>query len=130
MDVVVNGSTFTSAVGDIFQWVADGTGGGDLVFTGNTVSNNHPAIANGGGGVTLTAGARAAATLNVDNNTFRDSHTAALTINKSRDNTAGAGSLTGTVNNNDDRRGGRRTTPARSTARASRPRTSARATTT
>ena len=93
-------ATFTSAVGDIFQWIADGTGGGDLVFTGNTVSNNHPAIANGGGGVTLTGGARAAATLNVDNNTFRDSHTAALTVNKSRDDTAGAGSLTGTINSN------------------------------
>ncbi len=100
MDVTVTGSTFTSSVGDIFQWVADGTGGGDLVFSGNTVSNNHPAIANGGGGVTLTAGARAATTLNVTNNTFRDSHTAALTINKSRDDTAGAGSLTGTVNAN------------------------------
>ena len=101
MDVVVTGATFTSAAGDIFQWVADGTGGGDLVFTSNTVSNNHPAIVNGGGGVTLTGGARAAATLNVSDNSFRDSHTSALTINKSRDATAGAGSLTGTVDNND-----------------------------
>jgi hypothetical protein len=100
-DVTVTGSTFNSAVGDLFQWVADGTGGGDLVFTGNDLTNVHPAIANGGGGVTLTAGARAATTLNVDNNNFRDSHTAALTINKSRDDTAGAGSLSATVNNND-----------------------------
>jgi hypothetical protein len=75
--------------------------GGDLVFTDNTLTNVHPSIATGGGGVTLTAGARAATTMNIDNNDFRDSHTAALTINKSRDNAARAGSLTATVNNND-----------------------------
>ena len=108
MDVVVNGATFTSAAGDIFQWVADGTGGGDLVFTNNTVSNNNPAIVNGGGGVTLTGGARAAATLNVDGNSFRDSHTSALTINKSRDNTAGAGSLDRNDQQQRHRRGRRR----------------------
>jgi VCBS repeat-containing protein len=101
MDVNFTNNTATNAVGDIFQWVADGTGGGDLTFTGNNISNNNAAIANGGGGVTLTAGATAATTLNVDNNDFKDSHTAALTINKSRDNAAGAGSLTATVNNND-----------------------------
>ena len=41
-----------------------------------------------------------AATLNVDNNTFRDSHTAALTVNKSRDTAGGSGTLTGTINSN------------------------------
>jgi hypothetical protein len=88
MNVNFTNNTATNAVGDIFQWVADGTGGGALTFTGNNLSNNNAAIANGGGGVTLTAGATAATTLNVDNNDFKDSHTAALTINKSRDNVA------------------------------------------
>ena len=33
-----------------------GTSKSDLAFTGNTLSNNHPAIATGGGGVTISGG--------------------------------------------------------------------------
>ena len=58
-NVTVQNSTFTNAPADIFLYIGDGTGGGTLNFTGNTISNNHPAIVTGGGGVTLAGGATA-----------------------------------------------------------------------
>jgi hypothetical protein len=50
----------------------------------------------GGGGVTLAGGANGATTMTVQNNTMRESHAAALDVNKS----SGSGSLTATINNN------------------------------
>jgi hypothetical protein len=94
----VQNSTFNSARGDIFQFLGNGSGGGDLVFTGNAITNTHPAIATGGGGVTLsgTAG-NGPVTLSVQNNTMRDALTHALTIVKS---TGGTAAMTGTIANN------------------------------
>ena len=113
VNVTVQSSTFTSAAGDLFQYIGQGSGGGNLVFTGNTLSNNHPLIATGGGGVTVSGGGAGAVTMNISNNTSRDSHTAAFTIVKgTRDGnpaicpgspggpSGSPGSLTATVANN------------------------------
>jgi VCBS repeat-containing protein len=96
-NATVQSSSFTNAPADIFLYIGDGTGGGTLNFTGNAITNNHPAIVTGGGGVTLAGGANGATTMNVQNNTMRDSHAAGLDVNKS----SGSGSLTATINNND-----------------------------
>ncbi|HEX8066614.1 MAG TPA: Ig-like domain-containing protein, partial [Thermoleophilaceae bacterium] len=97
-NVTVLNSALTSARGDLFQLVADGSGGGDLDFESNTVSNNHPAIATGSGGVAINGGAAGPFSLNIHGtNTFRDSLTNALTIQKS----LGTGSMTGTIDNAD-----------------------------
>ena len=105
VNVAVQNSTFTSSRGDLFQWIGDGTGGGALTFTGNTLSNNHSGIATGGGGVTVSGGGPGNATMNISNNTSRDSHGAAFTILKSPPFANGPcpavpTSLTTTVNNN------------------------------
>ena len=93
MNVDYKNSAFTTASGDLFQYIGDGTGGGNLDLTGNAFSNNEPSIATGGGGIALVAGANGPATIDVLNNTMRDSLTNALTVIKSRDAAAGANNL-------------------------------------
>ncbi|MBO0879449.1 MAG: cadherin-like domain-containing protein, partial [Mycobacterium sp.] len=96
INVTVRNSTFTSSRGDLFGMQADGSGGGNLDFDSNTLSNNHPAIATGGGGVTLIGGAAAGGTFHFNihgTNTFRDAVGHALNIVKD----IGAGSANGTV---------------------------------
>jgi hypothetical protein len=96
VNVTVENSSFTSARGDLFQLSVPGSGGSDLVFTGNTLSNNHPGIATGGGGVTITGGNAGAVTLDVGANSFRDAVGHAVLIVK----TIGTGSLIGSFANN------------------------------
>jgi hypothetical protein len=90
-NATIKNSTLTGAKGDVFQMVGNSSGNCDLDFDNNDVSNNHTAIATGGGGVTLSGGAGSGKfTINIHNGcTFRDSHTNALTIQKS----GGTGSL-------------------------------------
>jgi len=102
MNVVFQNSQITTAGGDQFQYIADGSGGGDLDFLNNTLTNNDPSIATGGGGVAIIGGARGPVTLDILNNSFRDSKTNALTIIKSKDLLiAGTNDLTATIDNND-----------------------------
>jgi len=101
MNVVYTNSQITTASGDLFQYIGDGSGGGNLDLTGNTLTNNEPSINTGGGGVALVAGAKGAATMDVLNNTMRDSLTNALTIIKSADVAAGTNNLVATIDNND-----------------------------
>jgi hypothetical protein len=54
----------------------------------------------GGGGVAITGGEKGTATLDIENNTFRDSLTNALTIIKSHNLGGASGSFSGTINNN------------------------------
>ena len=73
------------------------SGTGDLIVNNNHFSNNHPGIATGGGGLTLTSdGAGGNTTMSVTNNTFRDSVGNALTIVK----TTGTSTQTGTFSGN------------------------------
>lgn len=89
MNVTVRGTTFTSARGDLFQLSLLGTSTGDLVFENNTLRNGHPAIATGGGGVTITSGNNvgtgANLTVNMTGNTFRDAVGHAVLVVKSTD---------------------------------------------
>ncbi len=99
MRATVQNSTFTSARGDLFQLNVAGTANSDLVFTGNTLTNNHPNIVSGGGGVTVVGGGLGSAmtlTYNITGNTFRDAKGHGLLVSK----VGGAGSMTGTVSNN------------------------------
>jgi Bacterial Ig domain len=99
VNVTVQNSTFTSARGDHFQHNLVNTATGDLVFTGNGITNAHPAVVSGGGGIRLTgggAGMAVTATFDISNNTMRDSRGTALAVNK----LGGGGSYSGTISNN------------------------------
>src|SRR5205823_3186870 len=55
----------------------------DLIMHNNSISNNHPNIVTGGGGVSLQSGGsgdQVTFTFDVDSNTFRDSHGAGFNI--------------------------------------------------
>lgn len=102
MNITVQNSAFTSARGDLFQLNLLGQSSSDLVFTGNALSNNHPAIATGGGGVSIGGGddttlAGVTLTFDISNNSFRDANGHAVLIVKSTD----PGTFTGSVVNND-----------------------------
>jgi hypothetical protein len=94
VNATVQNSTFTSSRADLFQMNADGTGGGDLDFISNTLSNNHPGIGTGGGGVSIFGGEDALFDVDMTGtNTFRDSVGHALLFVKS----PGAGDINVTV---------------------------------
>jgi hypothetical protein len=97
MNATVNSSDFTSTRATHFQMIAGGSGGGDLDFTNNTISNNHPAVGTGGGGILFQGGAGGGTfDLNVNGtNTIRDSLGHAVIVEKN----IGAGSITGLINN-------------------------------
>jgi len=73
-----------------------GSGGGDLVFNANTLSNAHPGIATGGGGVTLHGGTAGTTSMALSNNSFRDAHGNAVLIVKD----PGTGSISGSFSAN------------------------------
>jgi hypothetical protein len=58
MNVTIQNSAMTASRAQQFQFKADGTGGGDLDYISNTVTNNHPAIGTGGGAVLFQGGAQ------------------------------------------------------------------------
>jgi len=101
MNVVYQNSQVTTASGDLFQYIGDGTGGGDLDLLNNTFTNNEPSIVTGGGGLAVVGGAKGPVTLAINNNTMRDSLTNALTVIKSADVLAGTNNLVATIDNND-----------------------------
>ena len=83
-NVTVKSSTFRSTAGDHFQYIGNGTGGGTLDYDGNVHTNNHPAIATGGGYVTISGGAAGKVIIDIHGaNTFRDGLTNAITLVKS-----------------------------------------------
>jgi hypothetical protein len=99
LNVTVQNSIFTGAAGDTFQIDMHGTAVSDLIFTGNTLTNAHPAIISGGGGVTISsggAGDNVTFTYNFSGNAFSGASGAALGIGKG----SGTGSFNGTINGN------------------------------
>lgn len=99
INVTVQNSRFTSARGDWFNLHVENTGVSALTFTGNTLTNNHPNIVAGGGGMTISAGGAGSATTltyNITGNSMRDSKGTALVIYKG----SGAGTASGTIANN------------------------------
>jgi hypothetical protein len=97
LTATVGTSTFTSARGDLFQFnLPSGSPSGSLTFTGNTLTNNHPAIVGGGGGMTVSGdsvGSAATLAYTISNNTFRDAKGIALNVFKGD----GAGAFSGTT---------------------------------
>ena len=97
INATIDDSDFTHAAGDLFNFLNNGSATNDLVFTTNTLTNAHPAIATGGGGVTISGGDLGGSlTFLVSNNTFRDSDGHAILIVKS----TGAGTYAGTFSGN------------------------------
>ncbi len=98
LEGTIQSSTFTGAGGDLLQYDHSGAGAGDLVLTGNAFSNDHPGIATGGGGLTLSNGGTSGpTTISITGaNTFRDAVGNALTIVKS----TGPSTQTGTFSGN------------------------------
>lgn len=94
--VTVTDSTFTAARRAPFQ-LSVPAGTADLVFTNNTVSNNHPAILDGG--IAINGGSVAdpvTVTYTITGNTLRDAVGSALDIEK----VAGLGAFSGTIAGN------------------------------
>ncbi|PYQ35731.1 MAG: hypothetical protein DMF57_02140, partial [Acidobacteria bacterium] len=78
-----NNNTITAAGSNTFVLDMHLVASCDLIMHNNTISNNHPNIVTGGGGVSLQSGGvgdQVAFTFDVDTNTFRDSHGAGFFI--------------------------------------------------
>src|SRR5262245_10357321 len=101
MNATVNGNIFTSARGDHFQYSnTTAAQAGDVVFTNNTITNAHPAVVGGGGGIRVVGGnntgQNGSITFNVSGNTMRGARGTALAVNK----LGGTGTYSGTIANN------------------------------
>lgn len=99
LNATVQNSQFTAARGNLFLLDLAGTASSDLVFTGNTLSNGHPAIAAGAGGLAIGsggAGSNVSLTYDISGNSFRGALGAALSLTKG----PGTGSFAGRIANN------------------------------
>jgi hypothetical protein len=97
VNVTVQNSAFTSSRADQFHLVLAAGATSDLVFDSNTLSNAHPNILSGAGGITISgAGAGTSLTYAITGNSIRDALGTALVVNKG----ALAGPFTGTIASN------------------------------
>jgi hypothetical protein len=107
INATVQNNFFTYAVGDHFQFSANGSTANDVVFAGNTVSNTGVVAVAGGGGVRIFGGnnsgtaapgddVNASISFGVAGNTLRDARGSALAVNK----LGGSGTFSGTIENN------------------------------
>lgn len=101
-NATVQNSRFLGSRGDQIQMSARGTSVSDFVFTGNTLTNNHPSPLPQNFGVAISGGGLASnfnptLTYNVSNNSIRDAGSTAISVGKGG---VGAGSFTGTISNN------------------------------
>ncbi|HUQ30890.1 MAG TPA: Ig-like domain-containing protein, partial [Pyrinomonadaceae bacterium] len=96
----IQNSFFTSTRGDHANMtLTAGTPTGDFVFTGNTVTNSHPSVVSGGGGIRVVSGAagsNSTMTYDISNNVMSQSRGTAIGVTKG----AGNGSFSGLINNN------------------------------
>ncbi|HJP90426.1 MAG TPA: hypothetical protein VJ875_00630, partial [Pyrinomonadaceae bacterium] len=93
----IQNTTFTSARGDLFNFLDNASSGSadDLIFNNNTLSNNHPAIATGGGGVTISSNGTKDFTFHMESNTMRDAVGHAVLLVKSTGTASYQGTFTG-----------------------------------
>ncbi len=99
LNLTVMNSFFTSARSDLISTTALNNSSMDILFTGNALSNNHPAILSGGGGALFVGGGTGSninVTYEISNNSFRDAKGTALNVSK----LSGGGSFEGTIDNN------------------------------
>ncbi|HEY7875613.1 MAG TPA: hypothetical protein VIG64_10885, partial [Actinomycetota bacterium] len=103
LNVTINqDSTFTTASGDLLNFVLSNTAAGDLVVDDSHFSNNHPSITSGGGGVTIGAGGAGSnptLTYSITNSDFKNALGNAVTLSTGIDGAA-AGTYTGSFTNN------------------------------
>jgi hypothetical protein len=94
----VQNCTFTSSRGDLFQFNSNASSGAtdDLIFNNNTLANNHPGIATGGGGTSIFSNGAKNFTFHIDGNSFRD----AVGHNVLLAKVGGTGIYSGTFSNN------------------------------
>lgn len=92
----IQNTTFTSARGDLFNFVDNATSGttDDLIFNNNTLSNNHPAIATGGGGTTISSNGTKDFTFHMEGNSFRDAVGIGVLLVKSTGTSSYSGTFT------------------------------------
>ena len=99
LNVTVQNSVFTAARADLFNLNVLNNATSDLVLSGNTFSNNHPAILSGSGGVVVAgggAGSSPTLTYQISGNSFRDALGTALAVLRS----GGNGAYSGTIASN------------------------------
>lgn len=102
INATIQNNLFTFAIGDHFQYSNNTVAqSGDIVFTGNTISNTGVTAVGGGGGIRFIGGSNVGGlngsmTFNVSGNTLRDSRGTALAVNK----LGGTGNFSGTIANN------------------------------
>jgi len=97
LNATVQNSVFTASRADQFHLALSGGAGSDLVFDTNTLTNAHPSILSGAGGVTISgSGAGTSLTYVINGNSIRDALGSALVISKG----AGASSFVGTISAN------------------------------
>ncbi len=99
LNLTVQNSFFTASRSTQFQYLLNGAAAptGDLVFTGNTMSNSETQIS-GAGAIFVTSGGGGNPTLtyNISNNTIRDASGNAVNVTKG----SGTGNYSGTLNMN------------------------------
>jgi hypothetical protein len=108
VDMFITGGIFNATVENMAMtstgsfhvgYNLSGTSAGDLVMTGNTLTNSHTNIAAGGGGSTIVAQGSADITYNIANNVIKGAKGAALGVSKADGgfgyNATASGSITG-----------------------------------
>jgi hypothetical protein len=95
-NATVQNSNFLGARGDQIDFRDESSNNTELLFTGNTLVNNHPSIVTGGGGVTLVGGEGGLFDLTFENNSLRDAMGHALLLVK----TIGSGNIVAMIDNN------------------------------
>ena len=99
MNVTMTNNILNNGRGDVIQINSELGASMDVVFRGNTVSNNHANISVGAGGAAITG--LGAVTYDVSCNSFRDSHDIGLNVLKGRPSDGNAGgNWSGTIFNN------------------------------
>jgi len=97
LNATVQNSAFTSSRADQFHLALSGGAVSDLVFQSNTVSNAHPAILSGAGGIEIVGtGAGTTLTYLIDGNSVRDALGTAIAVSKG----VSAGPFAGTISSN------------------------------
>ena len=102
INATVENNFFTFAIGDHFQYSNNSAAQtGDVVFTGNTITNTGVTAVSGGGGIRFVGGSNigglnGSMTFNVSDNNIRDARGTTLAVNK----LGGSGTFSGTIADN------------------------------
>jgi hypothetical protein len=99
-NATVENMTLTSARGEQIAHSISGNTASDLVVSGNTVTNNHPNVALGRGGVSVVAGGSADVTYSITNNSIKGAKGTALAVSKTFGGLPGDATMFGLITGN------------------------------